>query len=605
MVFPLFPIILHTAEDMPYREPLFGAKGTECSCDLCISTQTCIHDGVPDDYIFDNFCKHGYIIPISPEKSFWRDCRVLLTDNPQLPMEKVNQLESDKKNTGKAPCIAVFGTGSDVGKSILVTAMCRSFLNRGIRTAPFKAQNMSNNSGVTPEGLEMGRAQIVQAEACRIPPHTDMNPILLKPTTDVGCQVVVQGQAVENSTALNYHRKKEKLFSTACESLDRLRGRYELVVMEGAGSCAEVNLMVHDIVNFRMAEYADAPVILVADIHRGGVFAQLVGTMECLDPKYRDRIAGFIINRFRGDIRLFQDGVKWIEQRTGKKVFGVLPWYSHIRIEAEDSVVIESQPVISLQKIVNPSIAVIRIPHISNFTDFDPLSAIEGMDLFFIEKVQDLSGFAAVILPGSKNTRFDLEWLKKSGWAEKLRDYATKGGHILGICGGYQIMGRYVHDPHGLEGQPGLSEGLGLLPVETTLQAPKTNTLSRFLWKGLEGAGYEIHMGQTLRTEGEAMFTVLEQNGEAAQNTEDGCITPDGRMMGTYMHGLFDMPGITRLWLESIGMGNLAVSDMRSGPAARDREYDLLAEHFETYVDAQAVFHCAGRQQEITKNANR
>ncbi|MEZ4524298.1 MAG: cobyric acid synthase [Desulfobacterales bacterium] len=505
----------------------------------------------------------------------------------------MNQLESDKKNTKKAPCIAVFGTGSDVGKSIIVTAMCRFFLNRGIRTAPFKAQNMSNNSGVTPEGLEMGRAQIVQAEACRIPPHTDMNPILLKPTTDVGCQVVVQGQAVENSTALNYHGKKEKLFSTACESLDRLRSRYDLLVMEGAGSCAEVNLMAHDIVNFRMAEYADAPVILVADIHRGGVFAQLVGTLECLEPKHRDRIAGFVINRFRGDIRLFQDGVKWIEQKTGKRVFGVIPWYRHIRIEAEDSVVIESRPVISPEKIVRPSIAVIRIPHISNFTDFDPLSAIRGLDLFFLEKVQNISAFAAVILPGSKNTRFDLEWLKQSGWAEKLRDYAAKGGHILGICGGYQIMGNYVHDPQGLEGPRGSGKGLGLLPVETTLQAPKTTSCSRFLWKGVEGTGYEIHMGQTLRTGGEALFAVLEQNGMVPQNREDGCAAEDGRMMGTYMHGLFDMPGITRLWLESIGLGNLAVSDMQSGLGARDREYDLLAEHFETYADADAVFHFA------------
>jgi len=364
--------------------------------------------------------------------------------------------------------------------------------------------------------------------------------------------------------------------------------------MEGAGSCAEVNLMAHDIVNFPMAEYADARVILVADIHRGGVFAQLFGTMACLEQKYRDRIAGFIINRFRGDIRLFQDGVKWIEQKTGKKVFGVLPWYNHIRIEAEDSVVIESQPVISPEKIVRPSIAVIRIPHISNFTDFDPLSAIKGLDLFFLEKKQNLTDFAAVILPGSKNTRFDLEWLKQSGWAEKLREYAAEGGHILGICGGYQIMGRYVHDPHGLEGPAGSSEGLGLLPAETTLQSPKTTTLSRFLWKGMEGTGYEIHMGQTVRTQGEAMFTVLEQNRETVQNMEDGCVTQDGRMMGTYMHGLFDMPGITGLWLESIGLGNLAASDMQTGPAARDREYDLLAEHFEKYVDAEAVFSLRG-----------
>ncbi|MEE4358107.1 MAG: cobyric acid synthase [Desulfococcaceae bacterium] len=501
-------------------------------------------------------------------------------------------MKPDQKKT--APCISVLGTGSDVGKSIVVTAICRFFLNRGIRVAPYKAQNMSNNSGVTPEGLEMGRAQIVQAEACRIPPHTDMNPILLKPTTDVGCQVVVRGEAVENSTALNYHKKKEHLFSTACQSLDRLRNRYELVVMEGAGSCAEVNLMAHDIVNFRMAEYADAPVILVADIHRGGVFAQIIGTLECLPQKQRERIAGFIINRFRGDIRLFQDGVKWIEERTGKKVFGVLPWFSHFRIEAEDSVVIESPPVISPEKITRPAIAVIRIPHISNFTDFDPLSAIEETDLFFMEKAQDVSDFAAVILPGSKNTRFDLDWLKETGWAAQLRKYAEKGGHILGICGGYQIMGDSVHDPDGLEGPPGSTEGLGLLPVETVLEAPKTTSLSRFLWQGEEGRGYEIHMGQTRRKSASALLRVLEQNGSPPREAEEGCISSDRKIMATYMHGFFDTPAITRLWLQSIGLGHIAVSDAQGGPAARDRDYDLLAEHFGNHIDTQAFLACTG-----------
>ncbi|WP_124331022.1 cobyric acid synthase [Desulfonema ishimotonii] len=491
--------------------------------------------------------------------------------------------------SGKAPCIAALGTGSDVGKSIVVTALCRFFLNRGIRVAPYKAQNMSNNSGVTPEGLEMGRAQIVQAEASRIPPHVDMNPILLKPTTDVGCQVVLMGEARENSTALDYHQKKERLFKTACESLDRLRDQHELVVMEGAGSCAEVNLMAGDIVNLRMAEYADAPVILIADIHRGGVFAQIVGTLECLPPEQRDRIAGFIINRFRGDIRLFEDGVRWIEQRTGKKVFGVLPWYTHITIEAEDSVVIESPPAVSPGRLGKPSVAVIRIPHISNFTDFDPLSAIDEIDLFFIEKVQNLSGFAAVILPGSKNTRFDLDWLKTGGWADTLRAYVDNGGHVLGICGGYQLMGQYVHDPHGLEGTPGSEEGVRLLPVETTLKAPKTTTRSRFMWDGTEGTGYEIHMGQTDRLGGSPMFTVLEQNGGTPHNSEDGCVSQNGRVMATYMHGLFDTPAITRRWLECIGLGHIPISDARSGPAARDREYDLLAEHFEQHMDTEAL----------------
>ena len=240
-----------------------------------------------------------------------------------------------------APCLAILGTGSDVGKSIITTALCRYFFRKGIRVAPYKAQNMSNNSGVTPEGLEMGRAQIVQAEAAKVPPHVDMNPILLKPTSEIGSQVVVLGSVSENTSAVDYHHKKETLFGAAAEALTRLRTVYDLIIMEGAGSCAEVNLMDSDIVNLRMAEYARAPVILVADIHRGGVFAQIVGTLTCLKPHQQDLVQGYIINRFRGDIRLFENGIKWIEENTGKKVFGVLPWYDHIHIEPEDSVVIE------------------------------------------------------------------------------------------------------------------------------------------------------------------------------------------------------------------------------------------------------------------------
>lgn len=503
----------------------------------------------------------------------------------------------------KAPCIAAFGTGSDVGKSVVATALCRFFLNRGYRVAPYKAQNMSNNSGVTPEGLEMGRAQIVQAEAARIPPHVDMNPILLKPTSEVGSQIVLLGEAVANSTAWEYHERKSTLLAAAQESLDRLRKQYDLVVMEGAGSCAEVNLMENDIVNFRMAEYADAPVILVADIHRGGVFAQIVGTMACLPPKYRERVAGFLINRFRGDIRLFDDGVAWLERKTGKKVFGVLPWYHHFRIEAEDSVAIENPPSVSPVPGKRPAVAVIRIPHISNFTDFDPLSGITGLDLFFIEKPQDLNGFAGVILPGSKNTRWDLDWLKGNGWSKRLSDYARNGGHILGICGGYQLMGRWVHDPEGLEGPPGATEGLDLLPVETALQAPKTTTRSRFSWDGVEGTGYEIHMGRTRRTGGSPLFTVLERNQSPCED-EDGCVASEnGRIMGTYMHGLFDAPGVTRRWLDTLGLAKIDIPDIH-GLEARDREYDLLAEHFEQHIDTGAILSLLESVLENASNAS-
>ena len=496
-------------------------------------------------------------------------------------------MESKNNRHRPAPCLAVFGTGSDVGKSVVTTALCRWFANKGIRVAPYKAQNMSNNSGVTPEGLEMGRAQIVQAEAAGIPPHVDMNPILLKPTSDVGAQVVLLGEAITDRTAAEYHRDKERLFSAASAALDRLRMEYDLIIMEGAGSCAEVNLMSHDIVNFKMAEYADAPILLVADIHRGGVFAQLIGTLACLPADRQKRIAGFVINRFRGDLALFEDGIRWIEKKSAKPVYGVLPWFSHFRIEAEDSVVIEEP---ERDQPFNPSshaIAVIRIPHISNFTDFDPLKNVAGLDLHFVESPRDLSRFNAVILPGSKNTRFDLNWLHSSGWAGCLMDYMIGGGHLLGICGGYQMMGRQVHDPDGLEGKPGSTPGLDLLPVETVLQAPKTTTLTQFHWNGQNGTGYEIHMGRTRRFNGQPLFHVTAQNGQP-MDTEDGCITPEGRVMGTYIHGLFDSPGITGQWLDRIGLSELDISAIH-GPAARDADYNQLAEHFARYIDVSGI----------------
>jgi adenosylcobyric acid synthase len=485
------------------------------------------------------------------------------------------------------PCLAILGTGSDVGKSIVVTALCRYFVKQGLRVAPFKAQNMSNNSGVTPEGLEMGRAQIVQAEAARIAPQVDMNPVLLKPTSEIGSQVVVLGQVRENTTASDYHGKKEPLFNTAIAALGRLIRQYDLIVMEGAGSCAEVNLMDNDIVNLRMAAYVQAPVILVADIHRGGVFAQIVGTLACLQPEQRDMIKGLIINRFRGDIRLFKDGVEWIENQTGKKVFGVLPWYDHIHIEPEDSVVIEQPGRIFTAQDCRPSIAVIRLPHISNFNDFDPLAVLKGLSVFFLEKVQDLSQFCAVILPGSKNTRFDLQWLHTGGWSEKIVDYVQQGGHVLGICGGYQMMGSRVHDPDGIEGRPGSTEGLGLLPVETELKAPKVTTLTKFSRQGAYGAGYEIHMGQTHRNGGAPLFQVNERN-QAPTRDDDGCVSPDFKRMGTYIHGLFDNPAVTRFWLQHIGLRNIEVSQLE-GLEARSKEYDLLAEHFARHIDVKGI----------------
>ena len=491
------------------------------------------------------------------------------------------------KNNASAKCLAVFGTGSDVGKSVVTTGICRALHRRGVRVAPYKAQNMSNNSGVTPEGLEMGRAQIAQAEACDLPPQVDMNPILLKPTSEVGSQVVLLGKALSNQTATEYHRNKERLYQTACGALDRLRERFEVVVLEGAGSCAEVNLAAHDIVNFRMAEHAEAPVVLVADIHRGGVFAQIVGTLDCLEEERRQRVAGFIVNRFRGDLRLFADGVDWIQQRTGKPVFGVLPWYRHFVIDQEDSVVIEQPDRVKPVADGDALVGVIRIPHISNFTDFEPLQAVGGLGVPFLEKVQPLDGFHAVILPGSKNTRADIDWLYQTGWADAIRRFSEDGGHVLGICGGYQMMGTAVYDPDGLEGKAGKTEGLALLPVETVLQAPKTTTLTRFLWDDVEGWGYEIHMGQTHLHNAEPLVRVAERNGLLSPD-DDGCQAMGGCALGTYLHGFFDTPGIVRKWLAGIGLEHLNVDSLR-GPVARQKAYDALADHMEQYLDMAAI----------------
>lgn len=486
-----------------------------------------------------------------------------------------------------APCLAVLGTGSDVGKSVITTALCRVFSDRGYRTAPFKSQNMSNNSGVTAEGLEMGRAQIVQAEAARTAPLVDMNPVLLKPTSDMGSQVVLLGQAAFDSSARDYQRRKGVLSETAWQALERLRRRHDLVIMEGAGSCAEVNLLENDFVNLPLAARAQAPAVLVADIHRGGVFAQIVGTLACLPAELRTWIRGFIINRFRGDLEVFWDGVSWLEERTGLPVFGVMPWFRDFEIEAEDSMVIEQPVPAASFRPDRPTVAVIRLPHISNFTDMAPLGRIPGLQLAYLETPQKLDRFAAVILPGSKNTRADLEWMSARGWFAHLLDYREGGGCLLGICGGYQMLGAAVQDPEGWEDRPGTTAGLGLLPVETVLQAPKTTTLTAFSWEGAPGTGYEIHMGCTERTGGRPLFAIHRRNQTVIADV-DGCLSDDGRVMGTYMHGLFDTPAVTRRWLASIGLRDLPVPEV-NGPAMRDAAYDQLAALFTERVDVEAI----------------
>jgi adenosylcobyric acid synthase len=342
-----------------------------------------------------------------------------------------------------------------------------------------------------------------------------------------------------------------------------------------------------------MAAYADAPVILTADIDRGGVFAQIVGTLACLSKAEQDLIAGFVINRFRGDITLFKEGVDWIEKKTGKPVFGVLPWISH-HIPNEDSVVIE-HPEVKTDPAKTPTVLVVRTPHISNFTDFDILCQVDGLAVDFVEHPRNLSAYKAVILPGSKSTRSDLNWLVKTGWSAKIQAYVKNGGHVLGICGGYQMLGTRVHDPHGLEGSPGDTEGLGLLSLETVLKGPKTTTISRFEWDGVPGLGYEIHMGRTASADRiasgkpakEGLLRVKERNQKICTDF-DGAMANSGRVMGTYMHGFFDSAPILKKWLALLGLNELEPPES-CGLQGRERQYDMLARHFETYVDVNAI----------------
>jgi adenosylcobyric acid synthase len=507
-------------------------------------------------------------------------------------------MSSNRKNAGR--CLSILGTGSDVGKSVVVAALCRIFANRGIRVAPFKAQNMSNNSYVTPSGGEVGRAQVVQAEAARVPVHVDMNPVLLKPSSDTGSQVVLHGKPMGNSEASTYFADTDYLFGKAQESLARLRSEHELIVMEGAGSCAEVNLRSRDFVNFRMAHAADAPVILVADIDRGGVFAQLIGSLEVIPQEDRERIRGFIINRFRGDPNLFQDGIEYIERKTGIPVLGLVHFYRHIEIDSEDGmpldVVVDPPAMLQSDQI---NIAVVRLPHISNFTDFAPLARTPCVTLHYLSKPRPLAGYDIAFLPGSKNVRADLEWMRKVGWDEGLLQYLDGGGKIGGICGGFQMVGKVILDPHGIEGIAGETKGLGLLDLETTLEKEKVLSRSTGFWLDNENPveGYEIHMGLTERA-GNVPYVirVKERNGVAADDY-DGARSQDGSVWGTYFHGLFDHPLSRHSFLRTLKPECDFETDefpVEHERAYKERQYDLLAEHFETYLDMVRLMDIVG-----------
>ncbi len=461
--------------------------------------------------------------------------------------------------------------------------MCRLFLQAGVDVAPYKAQNMSNNAGVTPDGGEMGRAQIVQAEACRLPPHVDMNPLLLKPNTDVGAQVVLLGEVVGDMAAKAYFSGgMESRRAVVLEALDRLRATHALVVAEGAGSCAEVNLRDRDLVNMPVAHHADAAVILVADIQRGGVFAQVVGTLEVMPEADRELVKGVIINRFRGDASLFEDGRAWLERRTGLPILGVVPWTRDIRIEPEDGLqadaVVDGPAPRDRERL---HVGVLRLPHIANFTDFEALER-HGARVHYLAEPRDLSPYDLVVLPGTKNTRGDLAWMERVGWRTRLAARAAAGGRLLGICGGYQILGERIDDPHGVEGGPGATAGLGLLPVRTTMASRKRTKRVAGRWGEHPVTGYEIHMGLT-EPKGDVQ-PLLEIEGRP-----DGAISPDGRVAGTYLHGLFDEPAAARAYLTSIRPDAALEAPTQSHDAWRQSQYDALAHHLRAHLDVERL----------------
>ncbi|MBI4642916.1 MAG: cobyric acid synthase, partial [Deltaproteobacteria bacterium] len=451
--------------------------------------------------------------------------------------------------------LMILGSGSDVGKSLMAAGLCRIFRQEGIRVAPFKAQNMALNSFITPEGGEMGRAQVVQAQAAGLTPHVDMNPILLKPSSQVGSQVIVQGKVYGNFSAQEYYRHKPRLVRKVMESYRRLSRAYELIILEGAGSAVELNLKKNDLVNFQMARKAGAAVLLVADIDRGGVFAATIGSFHLLTPGERRLLAGFIINKFRGDPALFTEGERIIEKRTRRPVLGVLPYAPDLVIPEEDSVALGRKHCRGDWSEADClRIGVVRLPHISNYTDFDPLEQEPGVSLRYLDHRHGLDGVDLLILPGTKNTISDLLYLKETGLFPQIQAYARNGGHLVGICGGYQLLGMEIQDPLGVEGPPRTQKGLGLLPVVTTMAGAKTTTQVQARTPAAGGGGptieaYEIHMGVTEpRGQGQPAFEISSRNGMPV-SVQDGWVSPDRRVWGTYLHGLFDNDDFRRGFL--------------------------------------------------------
>lgn len=496
-----------------------------------------------------------------------------------------------------AKTIMIQGTASDVGKSIIVTALCRIFSDEGYRVAPFKAQNMALNSYVTADGKEMGRAQAVQAEAARTTPVGAMNPILLKPTSDQNAQVVVDGRPIGDLSADAYYDRKKHLFGTVKKALAALRDEYELVIIEGAGSPVEVNLRDRDIVNMATAELADAQVLLVADIDRGGMFASIVGTMELLAPSERLRVRGIIVNKFRGRRQLLDPGLDFLEKKTGLPVLGVIPFLHGLAIEAEDSVCLERNGNNNKDK-AEIEIAVIKLPHISNFTDFGSLGREPGVSFRFATKPAEIEGADAVIVPGTKATIKDLNFLEETRLAGKIVEMADAEMPIIGICGGLQLLGKRLTDVHLVESGIAEARGLGLLPLETNFGLIKKTTQSKasicgygpFLTSldGAEVAGYEIHMGESRLLDGGRPFSKL-----AGEDRFEGAVSDNGLVMGTYLHGIFDNDNFRRRFIDHLrerkGV-SIDSGEFVNYQIGKDAEYDRLARIVRSEIDMELIY---------------
>lgn len=475
--------------------------------------------------------------------------------------------------------LMVQGTTSDAGKSVLVAGLCRVLARKGISVAPFKPQNMALNSAVTKDGGEIGRAQAVQAQACNLEPSVHMNPVLLKPNSDTGAQVILQGKAVTNMDATGYHDYKKVAMDTVLDSFDKLTAVYQSVMIEGAGSPAEINLRANDIANMGFAEEADVPVIIIADIDRGGVFAHLYGTLALLSESEQARVKGFVINRFRGDISLLESGLDWLEEKTGKPVIGVLPYLHGFNLEAEDAITCAQ---VSGDD-VKLNVVVPVLTRISNHTDFDALRLNPDINLRYVGKGESLTNADLIILPGSKSVRADLDYLRSQGWDKDILRHIRLGGKVMGICGGYQMLGQIIDDPNGVEGPAGQSHGLGLLSARTVLTKEKTltNSKGQLTLNGRTAPvkGYEIHVGETELSENSP---VQLENGKF-----DGAVSDCNQIMGSYLHGIFDSSESMKLICEWAGASDIAELDHE---ALKEEGINRIADAIEKYLKLELLW---------------